>query len=196
MPSVLCEKESPRSIDCTVETNATEIETVFARVFYADYQTILLGGASEPLYTPANKDSCHNFIYYREDFFASALHEVSHWCIAGHKRRQQVDFGYWYVDDGRNAEQQIAFEAAEVKPQALELLFSLAANYSFQVSADNLNGSVPALNDFKQAVYNQARHYTKHGLPQRAAVFYHALSEHFHGLAMNDLSRYFLSDYI
>lgn len=170
---------------------AADIEAVFAHVFYADYQTLLVGGASEPLYSPASKACSDNCIHYREDFFASALHEVSHWCIAGHKRRQQVDFGYWYVDDGRSAIEQIAFEAAEVKPQALELLFSLAANYPFQVSADNLNGSAPALNDFKQAVFGQAKYYFKHGLPKRAACFYNALSEHFNGLPMDNLSAHF-----
>ncbi len=39
----------------------------------------------------------------RTDFFASALHEISHWCVAGKARREQVDFGYWYCPDGRDA---------------------------------------------------------------------------------------------
>ncbi len=50
--------------------------------------------------------------------FASALHEISHWCIAGKARRELVDFGYWYCPDGRDAMTQSQFEDVEVKPQA------------------------------------------------------------------------------
>lgn len=181
---------SVKSKACTSH-KADHLEAIFARVFYANYQTVLTGGANEPLYTPADQTNTDSTIYYREDFFASALHEVSHWCIAGDKRRQQIDFGYWYVDDGRDDIEQLAFEAAEVKPQAIECLFSLAANYSFQVSADNLNGSTPAIEGFKQAVFDQAKHYCNNGLPKRAAVFYQALSEHFSGLSITDLSSHF-----
>ncbi len=166
---------------------AHDIEVLFKHVFYTDYRTCLAGGASEPLYKPAKNKDENNYIYYREDFFASALHEVSHWCIAGYERRQQIDFGYWYVDDGRDAIEQKAFEAAEVKPQALELLFSLAANYPFQVSADNLNGSALAIDNFKQAVFDQAKHYAVNGLPKRAALFYSALSAHFKGLSIHTI---------
>lgn len=170
---------------------AKAVEALFNQVFYTSYQTYLVGGASEPLYKPASNEQQNNYIYYREDFFASALHEIAHWCIAGAKRRQQIDFGYWYVDDGRDAIEQKAFEAAEVKPQALELLFSLAAKYPFQVSADNLDGSSQAIDDFKQAVFNQAKYYAKNGLPKRATFFYSALSMHFKGLALSELGTYF-----
>lgn len=173
------------------EHQASVIEGLFAELFYTDYRTYLKGGANEPLYTPATSPRESSCIYYREDFFASALHEVSHWCIAGHARRQQMDFGYWYVNDGRDAIEQAAFEAAEVKPQALELLFSLAANYPFQVSADNLNGSELALDSFKQAVFNQAQCYSIHGLPKRADLFYAALSAQFKGVLMADLGSFF-----
>jgi elongation factor P hydroxylase len=170
---------------------AHAVEALFNQVFYTGYQTYLVGGASEPLYKPASNEQENNYIYYREDFFASALHEVAHWCIAGVKRRQQIDFGYWYVDDGRDATEQKAFEAAEVKPQALELLFSLAAKYPFQVSADNLNGSAQAIDDFKQAVFDQAQYYANNGLPKRATLFYSTLSMHFKGLAISELGTYF-----
>src|SRR3546814_2809228 len=49
---------------------------------------------------------------------------VAHWCLAGAARRRQDDYGYWYAADGRDLEQQHLFEQVEVKPQALELLFS------------------------------------------------------------------------
>lgn len=62
--------------------------------------------------------------------FNSALHEISHWTIAGAKRRLLPDLGYWYAPDGRTKEQQDLFEQVEIKPQAIEWLFaqSLAEN--------------------------------------------------------------------
>ena len=33
--------------------------------------------------------------------FNSALHEISHWTIAGKERRLLADLGYWYAPDGR-----------------------------------------------------------------------------------------------
>ena len=168
-----------------------DIEALFRQAFYADYRTCLTGGASEPLYKPACNEGDNHYIYYREDFFASALHEASHWCIAGEERRQQLDFGYWYVEDGRNAIEQKAFEAAEVKPQALEFLFSLAANYPFQVSVDNLNGSDLAVDHFKNAVFNQAQRFADYGLPKRAAVFYSVLSEYYQSMRIDELAAYF-----
>ena len=49
-----------------------------------------------------------------------------------------VDYGYWYIEDGRDSGQQEAFFVAEVKPQALEWLFSVACGYPFSVSVDNI----------------------------------------------------------
>ncbi|RXX74984.1 elongation factor P hydroxylase, partial [Klebsiella pneumoniae] len=70
------------------------------------------------------------------------LHEISHWCVAGKARREQVDFGYWYCPDGRDAMTQSQFEDVDVKPQAFELLFSLAAGLPFDVRCDDLEGDV------------------------------------------------------
>jgi len=127
---------SSRAIDNGCEL----IEKLFEQAFFSSYQTVLKGGAEEPLYQPSEKKSVPHTIYYREDYLASALHEVAHWCLAGEVRRQQLDFGYWYQPDGRTAEEQRLFEKVEVKPQALEWIFSQAAGVSFQVSADNLAG--------------------------------------------------------
>ncbi len=73
-------------------------------------------------------------------FFNSALHEISHWSIAGDKRRLLPDLGYWYAPDGRTAEQQALFEQVEIKPQAIEWLFATAFGRKFRVSLDNLTG--------------------------------------------------------
>lgn len=63
--------------------------------------------------------------------FNSALHEISHWTIAGKERRLLADLGYWYAPDGRTREQQALFEQVEVKPQAIEWLLPqlLAASF-------------------------------------------------------------------
>ncbi len=96
-------------------------------------------------------------------------------------RRSQVDFGYWYHADGRDASQQSAFEAVEVKPQALEWFFSKACGWSFKVSVDNLS-SVNHHQDsgpFSARILAQALHWQAAGLPHRADVFFRALSAEF-----------------
>ncbi len=155
------------------------LERLFADCFYHSHNTLLCGGAAEPFYQPADKTHRSHVIYYREDYFASALHEVSHWCIAGKKRRELVDFGYWYEPDGRNAAQQSAFEQAEVKPQALEYLFSRACGFCFHLSADNLDADVSVSDAFAEAVFQQAKTYRQRGLPARAARFFKALSQYY-----------------
>src|SRR5690554_6527296 len=106
---------------------------LFHRCFYHDYQTRLVAGNDEPYYQPASTSDDAHQVVFAHGFFASALHEISHWCIAGEQRRQLFDYGYWYEPDGRNAEQQAAFEHVERKPQALEWLFALCAGVPFQV---------------------------------------------------------------
>lgn len=118
---------------------SADLEMLFAACFGGRWHTRLEGGAAEPLYLPGRDGAPHR-LCYRADYFASALHEIAHWCIAGPARRRQVDFGYWYEPDGRAAQAQRAFEAAEARPQALEWIFSVAAGYRFQPSADNLQG--------------------------------------------------------
>lgn len=165
---------------------AERLEHVFDACFFQTHNTRLLGGADEPLYQPLHLTRGNagtvNALHYRHDYFASALHEVSHWCIAGARRRAQLDFGYWYAPEGRSAKQQRAFEAVERKPQALEWYFSKACNYRFQVSADNLELADSAdivPNTFQQAVLEQALSWQTSGLPARAAIFYRALCGEF-----------------
>jgi elongation factor P hydroxylase len=157
------------------------LEKVFQQCFAATENTRLVGGAKEPLYLPAREPNASHLLYYREDYAASALHEVAHWCIAGRARRAQVDFGYWYAPEGRNAAQQRAFESVEFKPQALEWFFSLACGRVFRVSADNfgVDGSVPDNTAFCRRVAEQARRYQQQGLPDRARVFFEQLAREF-----------------
>lgn len=113
---------------------------IFNSCFADEFNTRLIKGDDEPIYLPADAEVPYNRIVFAHGFYASAIHEISHWCIAGKARRELVDFGYWYCPDGRDAQTQSQFEDVEVKPQALDWLFCVAAGYPFNVSCDNLKG--------------------------------------------------------
>lgn len=161
---------------------SARLERVFNDCFADSWNTQLFGGADEPFYQPAVISGEYHALFYRHDYFASALHEVAHWCIAGAQRRQQPDFGYWYTPENRNVEQQRAFEAVECKPQVLEWFFSRACGYRFQVSADNLELARMGKLDtvaFQRQVLAQALTWQTEGFPERAGVFFRALCREF-----------------
>ena len=118
----------------------------------------LVKGDFEPEYFPAT-DSTPARIQFAHGFFNSALHEISHWSIAGEQRRLLPDLGYWYAPDGRTAEQQALFEQVEIKPQAIEWLFATAFGRKFRVSLDNLTGEGGDGNRFKDHVFAQVQAY-------------------------------------
>lgn len=153
-----------------------QLERIFADCFGASHATRLEGGGEEPLYlpSPAPEEQPHRIVY-RADYFASALHEVAHWCLAGADRRRLEDYGYWYAPDGRDADQQRAFEAAERRPQALEWIFSEACGFDFHLSADNLDGGFGPSASFTAAVEAEKARFESEGLPARAARFHAAL---------------------
>lgn len=163
-------------------TNALVLEEVFHDCFGDSFDTRLQGGAGEPLYEPARAVGPAR-IHYREDFTASLLHEVAHWCIAGSRRRDLEDYGYWYVPDGRDAARQAAFERVEARPQALEWHFSLACGLPFRVSLDNLGGQSPTTTVFCEAVAAEARRLCREALPPRGERFRSALATRFAGIA-------------
>lgn len=148
---------------------------LFDASFCGDYNTVLVGGAAEPEYLPADENHPHHRIIFTRDYFRSALHEIAHWCVAGAQRRLLADFGYWYAPDGRTADQQRAFEEVEVKPQALEQLFCEAAGHRFSVSLDNLAGEATDPQPFINAVQEQRDRYLAAGMPERPARFIRAL---------------------
>ncbi|NDV91927.1 ABC transporter ATP-binding protein [Alteromonas sp. 345S023] len=158
---------------------------LFNRTF-ADFNTRLVRGNDEPIYLPADETCSYHQIVFAHGFFSSALHEISHWCIAGEKRRLLEDYGYWYCPDGRNAHQQAEFEKVEVKPQAIEWAFTEAAGRKFQVSTDNLDGVEPDREAFTNNVAAQLAHYRATGFPPRAQRFIGALSDTFSSLKQND----------
>ncbi|MBW2500905.1 MAG: elongation factor P hydroxylase [Deltaproteobacteria bacterium] len=156
--------------------DARDLEHLFAACFRESHLTELVGGGTEPLYLPSEDPARRpHRILYREDFFASALHEVAHWCIAGPQRRRLEDFGYWYAPDGRAASEQAAFEAVEARPQALESIFSEACGFEFHLSADNLASGTGPGERFAAAVEVERRRYLDRGLPLRAGIFRQAL---------------------
>lgn len=152
---------------------------IFNQQFAASQNTRLVRGDDEPIYLPASDDCDHHRIIFAHGFFASALHEISHWCIAGKERRLLEDFGYWYCPDGRDQQTQEAFEKVEVKPQAVEWGLAAACGFAFNVSADNLNGWQPDRLAFQHKVYQQVLIYLQEGFPPRAEQLIAALRAHY-----------------
>jgi len=159
-----------------MQHNYQDLITIFGDTFYEQFNTRLVKGESEPVYLPADEGCEFHQIIFAHGFFSSALHEISHWCVAGEERRKLEDFGYWYIPDGRNEEQQKRFEEVEIVPQAIEWAFNIAANKKFNVSSDNLDGFEADTIGFTRKVYNQALVFIEKGFPIRAQQFIDALA--------------------
>ncbi|MGJ8515243.1 elongation factor P hydroxylase [Carnimonas bestiolae] len=157
-----------------------QLIALFDAIFAERYRTRLVRGDDEPIYLPADALNDYHRIVFAHGYFASALHEISHWCIAGPARRQQEDFGYWYIPDGRSQQQQGAFEQAEVEPQAIELLLTHACGRRFNISVDNLNPNVEVDREaFFAKVKARAAQRLENELPVRVAVLCEALKLRF-----------------
>ncbi len=155
--------------------DSQDLARIFDRLFQERWRVVLRSGGDEPLYLPRSPERADSEVIFAHGYFASALHEIAHWCIAGPKRRKLTDYGYWYAPDGRTAAQQRAFERVEVKPQALEWIFARACGSRFRISLDNLSGEPVDPAPFRAAVRQQARRWLEEGLPSRARVFAEAL---------------------
>lgn len=173
---------------------------IFDRCFAEEYNTRLERGGDYPIYLPAfmeedgvPSERDYHVILFAHGYYSSALHEISHWLVAGKARRELEDFGYWYEPDGRSAERQREFEQVEVKPQAIEWILATAANFRYFASADNLTGDAGDNTAFKQAVYEQVRTYAEKGLPKRAETLRQALSEFYGTPNTIDLKQFDLS---
>lgn len=164
----------------TEDPNVQILEKLFNELFEETEKTILVSGADEPIYLPRSEGDDLNKICSTQDYFSSALHEISHWCLAGAKRRELIDYGYWYEPDGRSKEQQLLFEQVEVKPQAIEWVFTQAVGQKFRLSLDNVNQpEMKPSKAFKQQVYDQVGLYLSNGLPDRAGQFLMSLLHFF-----------------
>ena len=140
--------------------------------WFSHLNVTLIKGDFEPEYFPATETAPAR-IQFAHGFFNSALHEISHWTIAGDKRRLLPDLGYWYAPDGRTADQQTLFEQVEIKPQAIEWLFAQSFGRKFRVSLDNLTGEGGNGTTFKDNVFAQVQRYFSGEvkLPRDASLF-------------------------
>lgn len=118
---------------------------LFSQVFP---DVVIKGGAEEPFYE-APKGDTKAIIYFKSNYPRSLLHELSHYCLSGEKRRKLDDFGYWYFPCGRTAEQQQLFEQVEARPQGLDKLMCEILSIKFMPSLDDFSGRPPS-DDFLQ----------------------------------------------
>ncbi len=157
-----------------------DIISIFNQTFYSSYNTLLVRGEDEPIYLPADENVDYHRIIFAHGFFASAMHEIAHWCVAGPERRLLEDFGYWYEPDGRTAEVQAEFEKVEIRPQAYEWILSVSAGFPFSVSCDNLNGDFePDRLSFMTKVQQEVVNILEQNLPVRVAMLSNALQSHY-----------------
>ena len=158
-----------------MQHNYQDLIQIFSDTFFKQYNTCLVKGGDEPLYLPANENCAFDQIIFARGYYASAFHEIAHWCQAGEERRLLEDFGYWYIPDGRNEKQQKRFEQVEIIPQAIEWAFNVAAKKKFYVSSDNLDGFQADTDGFKGKVFQQVKVFLKQSTPARAEQFMEAL---------------------
>ncbi len=159
---------------------------VFNRTFFAEFNTKLELGGDEPIYLPANAECAYHRIIFARGFYASTLHEIAHWCVAGSERRLIEDFGYWYEPDGRSAQVQTEFEKVEIRPQAYEWILSKSAGFHFTVSCDNINGDFePNRLDFMAKVQEEVTTILNQGLPKRVEMLSDALRSFYNTPPLN-----------
>jgi len=151
---------------------------LFDALFERREHCVLRHAADEPLYLPAEAGRPAT-ILFAHGFFASALHEIAHWCLAGRLRRRWLDYGYWYQPTGRDRAAQAAFQHAEARPQALEWQFHIAAGSTFVPSVDNPGRVDIDTDGFHAAIVAEAALLQRDGLPPRARIFAAALAERF-----------------
>ena len=157
--------------------NHREIARLFNSTFEVEYGVVMSGGYSEPLYLPGEQlGEGKSHVRYTYDHASSALHEASHWCMAGRARRKLVDYGYFYDPPPRSEVTQRRFEYFELDAQALEYLLSRSADIPFHVSLDDVGTTLEAAYLFRCRVERRARDWLMSGLPPRAALFMNRLA--------------------
>lgn len=153
-----------------------DIIDLFNHTFFDVYNTKLVRGDDEPIYLPATDSVPYHQIVFAHGFYASAMHEIAHWCVAGPERRLREDFGYWYEPDGRTERVQAEFEKVEIRPQSYEWILSVSAGLPFSVSCDNLNGDFePDRFAFMGKVHQEVMLILEQGLPNRVDMLSQAL---------------------
>lgn len=168
---------NPLRVSVPVSFNYQDLINIFNHTFRDSYNTVLIAGEDEPVYLPAEGVHKQHRIVFAHYFYASALHEIAHWLVAGEQRRLLVDYGYWYEPDGRDAGQQAEFEKVEVTPQAIEWALAASCGFKFEVSADNLSGiSIDRLG-FKHKVHDKVICFLQNGFAERTMLLIDACRE-------------------
>ncbi len=153
----------------------SQVAECFERCFGKEANIVCRGGAAEPFYQPATA-TAPAVLAYRQDYASSVLHEASHWCLAGARRRELPDFGFHYEPPPRCLIGQVRFLKQEVRAQALESLFAGAAGVPFSCSYDDVEDLYPQLRPgFAAAVAGTRRQFARAGLPKQAQRYYTAL---------------------
>ena len=84
------------------------------------------------------------------------------------------------MPDGRDQNQQQAFEQVEIKPQAIEWALCVATGKDFDVSTDNLLGDGETDRfAFKAKVFQQVLAYLESGFPVDAEIFIAVLAKYY-----------------
>jgi hypothetical protein len=158
----------------TPEAICAVFTACFADDSDGDARARLVRGGEEPVYLPATRARPVAEVVYARGLAPSCLHEAAHWLRAGRARRRLVDYGYWYLPDGRDAAAQAEFEVLEAEIQGLEWILAAAAGVEFRVSCDNLVRPDPSP-AFCAAIAGAARRRLEAGLDGRAARLVAAL---------------------
>ena len=161
----------------STEYHYQDLITIFESTFLIPFNTQLICGENEPIYLPADNEHSFHRIIFAHGFYASALHEIAHWLVAGEKRRLLEDYGYWYEPDGRSAIQQAEFEKVEVVPQAIEWAVAVSCGFKFDVSVDNLSGIEIDRMAFKAKVHLQLLSYLENGFSERTTQLIQACAK-------------------
>lgn len=112
--------------------------------FSAIFPNLTIKGEAEEPFYEAPRANANAVLYFRSNYPRSLLHEISHYCLAGDRRRSLDDFGYWYTPCGRTAEEQQRFELVEARPQGLEKAMCEIVGIKFSPSIDDFSGRPPS----------------------------------------------------
>lgn len=135
-----CFKANEKVIFSSDDTYCQFLTEAFAKVFP---QLTIISGADEPYYEAPSANNKAT-LYFRSHYPRSLLHELSHYCLAGDRRRRLDDFGYWYFPCGRSEEEQRQFERVEARPQGLEKAMCEIVGLTFSPSLDDFSGRPPS----------------------------------------------------
>ncbi|EGR2739665.1 elongation factor P hydroxylase [Vibrio parahaemolyticus] len=128
------------SVCCTDDEYCRNLINAFSDIFP---NLTIKGDAEEPFYE-APRANTNAVLYFRSNYPRSLLHEISHYCLAGDRRRSLDDFGYWYTPCGRTADEQQRFEVVEARPQGLEKAICEIVGIKFSPSLDDFSGRPPS----------------------------------------------------